>query len=177
MQLRISSGCGTSSSSSTTESRSSGERLARLRGTPDYQRAFDEAAPLVSVVIPTDDRGDLLMERAIPSILTQTYPNFEIIVVGDCAPAATGERLATLADPRITYHNLTYRGPYPEEPRDLWHVAGIPPRNLGVRLARGLWIAPLDDDDASPIPATSRACSTSPGASATRCPTGCCAAS
>lgn len=124
------------------------ERLRKLRGTTDYERAFDEQEPLVSVVIPTYDRGELLLERAIPSVLAQSYENIEIIVVGDCAPEDTGRWLAELGDARISYTNLSYRGPYPRNSRDLWHVAGIPPRNLAVTLARGSWIAPLDDDDA-----------------------------
>jgi hypothetical protein len=124
------------------------ERLRRLRGEAAYERAFDEPEPLVSVVIPTYDRGRLLIDRAIPSVLAQSYKNIEIVVVGDCAPEDTGRWLAELDDARITYQNLSYRGPYPRDRRDLWHVAGIPPRNLGVALARGSWIAPLDDDDA-----------------------------
>jgi hypothetical protein len=124
------------------------ERLRTLRGEADYERAFDEQEPLVSVVIPTYDRGELLVERAIPSVLAQSYKNIEIVVVGDCAPEETGTLLAELDDARITYQNLSYRGPYPSDKRDLWHVAGIPPRNLGMTLARGRWIAPLDDDDA-----------------------------
>jgi O-antigen biosynthesis protein len=124
------------------------ERLRTLRGEPAYEQAFYEDEPLVSVVIPTYDRGELLIDRAIPSALAQSYENIEIVVVGDCAPADTGRRLAELNDPRISYENLSYRGPYPQDPRDLWHVAGIPPRNIAVTLARGSWIAPLDDDDA-----------------------------
>lgn len=124
------------------------ERLRRLRGEAAYEHGFEEEEPLVSVVIPTYDRGELLLSRAIPSVLAQTYKNIEIIVVGDCAPEETGREITELDDPRITYTNLAYRGPYPSEPHDLWHVAGIPPRNLGMTLARGKWIAPLDDDDA-----------------------------
>jgi hypothetical protein len=124
------------------------ERLGRLRREDGYEQAFDEREPLVSVVIPTYDRGDLLLSRAIPSVFAQSYANIEIVVVGDCAPESTGQQLADLDDPRISYQNLSYRGPYPKDPRDLWHVAGIPARNLGVRVARGAWIAPLDDDDA-----------------------------
>jgi hypothetical protein len=124
------------------------ERLKRMRSDATYQRAFDEDEPLVSVVIPTYDRGELLLRRAIPSIFAQTYRNVEVVVVGDRAPEETGRLLDELGDPRIRYLNLAYRGPYPRDPRDLWHVAGIPPRNLGVSLAAGRWIAPLDDDDA-----------------------------
>ncbi len=124
------------------------ERLRRLRGEAAYEHGFEEEEPLVSVVIPTYDRGELLLSRAIPSVFAQTHKNIEIIVVGDCAPEETGREITELDDPRITYKNLAYRGPYPSEPRDLWHVAGIPPRNLGMTLARGKWIAPLDDDDA-----------------------------
>ena len=93
-------------------------------------------------------RGELLLSRAIPSVFAQSYDNLEVVVVGDCAPATTGRLLAELDDPRVSYRNLSYRGPYPSDRRDLWHVAGIPPRNLGMTLARGSWIAPLDDDDA-----------------------------
>ena len=124
------------------------ERLAELRRSAAYEAAFDRDAPLVSVVIPTYDRGELLVERAVPSVLAQTYENVEIVVVGDAAPESTGEWLRDLNDPRITYRNLTLRGPYPEDARDRWHVAGVPARNAAVALARGEWIAPLDDDDA-----------------------------
>ena len=124
------------------------ERLAEVRRQPDYERAFTDPEPLVSVVIPTYDRGRLLVSRAIPSVQAQSYPNWEMVIVGDAAPDETGQMVAELNDPRISYHNLTIRGPYPEAPRDLWHVAGIPPRNAAVAAAKGSWIAPLDDDDA-----------------------------
>jgi hypothetical protein len=124
------------------------ERLAQVRQTPEYERAFTDPEPLVSVVIPTYDRGTLLVNRAIPSVTRQTYPNWEIVVVGDTAPEETGRMIDELNDPRVRYRNLSIRGPYPENPRDLWHVAGIPARNAAVAMARGSWIAPLDDDDA-----------------------------
>jgi hypothetical protein len=49
------------------------ERLHNLRQEATYERAFDEPEPLVSVVIPTYDRGRLLIDRAIPSVLQQSY--------------------------------------------------------------------------------------------------------
>jgi hypothetical protein len=123
------------------------ERLHTLRAADDYELAFEEAEPIVSIVIPTYDRGELMLERAVPSALGQTYRNVEVVIVGDAAPEDTGRKLAALGDDRVRYTNLAHRGPYPEDKRDLWHVAGIPPRNLGVEQARGRWIAPLDDDD------------------------------
>jgi putative methyltransferase (TIGR04325 family) len=51
-------------------------------------------------------------------------------------------------DPRITFTNRLYRGPYPADPYTRWLVAGVPAYNEAVRRARGRWIAPLDDDDA-----------------------------
>jgi putative methyltransferase (TIGR04325 family) len=124
------------------------ERLRALRGEAAYERAYAEADPLVSVVIPTYDNFDLLRERAIPSVLSQTYQNFEIVVVGDAARNEARLAAESFGDPRIKFSNLAYRGPYPEAPEKLWLVSGTPPYNEGVRLARGLWIAPLDDDDA-----------------------------
>ena len=124
------------------------ERLRRLREAADYEQPFTALEPLVSVVIATYDRGDLLVERAIPSVLGGSYQNVELVVVGDDAPPDTGTRVAEVADPRVRYQNLAYRGPYPEDRRQRWHVAGVPPRNAAVALAQGDWIAPLDDDDA-----------------------------
>jgi putative methyltransferase (TIGR04325 family) len=123
-------------------------RLWELRACPDYEPAFTEAEPLVSVVIPTYDNHHLLEERSIPSILAQTYQNFEVVVVGDAAPAEARAAVEKFRDPRISFHNRPYRGPYPEDPRARWLVAGVPPYNDAARVARGAWIAPLDDDDA-----------------------------
>jgi len=124
------------------------ERVRALRATEAYERAYTDPEPLVSVVIPTYDNSELLLRRAVASALAQTYVHLEVVVVGDCAPPETGRLLSEVSDPRVRYHNLPIRGPYPDDPRDRWHVAGIPPRNEAVAQARGAWIAPLDDDDA-----------------------------
>jgi hypothetical protein len=123
-------------------------RLNKLRRSPDYRRAFSEEEPLVSVIIPTYMAYEALMERAVPSVLGQTYPNVELVVVGDGAPPQTAEALAALGDPRVRYENLTVRAPYPEDPTEFWFVAGTPPWNAAWELAEGSWIAPLNDDDA-----------------------------
>jgi putative methyltransferase (TIGR04325 family) len=123
-------------------------RLWELRAGPDYEPAFTDDEPLVSVVIPTYDNHRLLGERSIPSVLAQTYQNFEVVVVGDAAPPEARAVVEGFGDPRISFHNRPYRGPYPEDPHARWLVAGVPPYNEAARRARGRWIAPLDDDDA-----------------------------
>ncbi|MCP2502095.1 MAG: hypothetical protein NCA08_11110 [Deltaproteobacteria bacterium] len=44
---------------------------------------FADREPLVSVRIATYNRARILVERTIPSVLSQTYRNFEIMIVGD----------------------------------------------------------------------------------------------
>jgi glycosyltransferase involved in cell wall biosynthesis len=105
-------------------------------------------APLVSICIPTYTHHELLLERAIPSALAQDHPEIEVVVVGDTAPPETAEGIARLDDPRVRYENLSLRGPYPEDPRRRWYVAGTGPLNRSMALARGAWIAILNDDDA-----------------------------
>jgi hypothetical protein len=124
------------------------QELYRLRAHPDYTLAFSEPDPLVTVPIPTHDTYQLLAERSIPSVLAQTYSNFEVVVVGDAAPQEAASVIKQFNDPRISYFNLPYRGPYPDDPRAKWYAGGIPPFNEAVRRARGRWIAPLNDDDA-----------------------------
>jgi len=103
--------------------------------------------PLISVRIPTYNRSKILSERVIPSILRQTYQNFEIIVVGDHCTDNTEELINNFNDNRIKFFNLPKRGSYPTNPLDRWRVAGIVPANKGLELCTGDWIAPLDDDD------------------------------
>ncbi len=122
-------------------------RLRGLRAERAYEEAFTAHDPLVSVVIPTWDRPETLVERAIPSALDQTYRNIEVIVVGDASPPATAAAVAALGDPRVRFHNLTIRGPYDEDPGRSWLASGTPGFNAGVAMARGQWIAPLGDDD------------------------------
>jgi glycosyltransferase involved in cell wall biosynthesis len=121
--------------------------LRALRSSEDYERAFTEDEPLVSVTIPTWRNVKALLEVAIPSVLAQTYERLDIVVVGDAAPPTVERGLRSLGDERIRYINLPYRGPYPSEPRRRWYVAGVPPINESARLARGAWIAPQNDDD------------------------------
>jgi hypothetical protein len=123
-------------------------RLRELRASKDYGAAFSTPDPLVSVVIPTWNRADMLIERSIPSALGQTHSNLEVIVVGDASPPEVPEAIEKLGDPRVTFHNLTLRGPYDEDPFRAWLASGTPGLNAGVAMARGMWIAVLGDDDA-----------------------------
>lgn len=121
------------------------ELLKKVRD--DLKNNIDDKNPLISVRIHTYNRDKILTERAIPSVLRQTYQNFEIIVVGDHCTDNTEELLKKFKDKRIKFHNLPKRGEYPMNPDDRWLVAGVEPANKGIELCSGDWIAPLDDDD------------------------------
>jgi glycosyltransferase involved in cell wall biosynthesis len=119
--------------------------LARARGArPDV---WSDPTPLVSVRIATYNRPQLLVERAIGSILRQTYQHFEVVVVGDHAVPETAGAIAAIGDPRIRYHNLAARPRYARFPRSFWATAGTHAANTALDMCRGDWIAPLDDDD------------------------------
>jgi glycosyltransferase involved in cell wall biosynthesis len=88
------------------------------------------------------------VQRCIASILRQTYPHFEIVVVGDACTDETFEALAQIKDPRIVAVNLPVRGNYPQEKCvRRWQMAGTAPFNTALGLARGDFITHLDDDD------------------------------
>ena len=123
------------------------QQLLVARTTEQFRKAFEEPEPLVSVRIGTYNRSHLLFERSLPSVFNQTYTNFEIVVVGDGSTDDTAERFAKLDDTRVRFVNLPHQGVYPEDPTFRWMVAGTPPMNAATQMARGLWIAPLDDDD------------------------------
>lgn len=91
------------------------------------------ALPLVSVVIPTYNRADLL-PTAIDSVLGQTYERLEILVVDDGSTDHTKEVVRPYDD-RVRYIVGEHRGPSAA-------------RNLGMRAATGEYICFLDSDDA-----------------------------
>ena len=121
--------------------------LRAVRASEEYSAVWERDRPLITVRIPTYNRVETLLERTLPSVLAQTYPHFEVVVVGDHCTDDTGARLAALDDDRVRFHNLPYRADYPQDDRQRWMVAGTPGVNIGNELARGDWIAPLDDDD------------------------------
>jgi cellulose synthase/poly-beta-1,6-N-acetylglucosamine synthase-like glycosyltransferase len=102
---------------------------------------------LVSVIIPTFNRADLLVQRSIPSVLSQTHKNLEVIVVGDHCTDDTEQKVKKINDVRIRFYNLPVQGAYPKMKAWRWQVAGTKPMNYGIELARGDWIGHLDDDD------------------------------
>ena len=92
------------------------------------------ANPKVSVVVTTYNRAALL-PRAVRSVLAQTYEDYELIIVDDCSTDDTPEVVQRFADSRIhAVRQAENRG----------QSAAI---NTGIRLARGEYIAFLDDDD------------------------------
>lgn len=91
-------------------------------------------SPVVTAVIPTRNRA-LLLGRAIRSVLAQTYPALEIVVVIDGPDPDTEAALKAIRDPRVRIMPL--RG----------SVGAAEARNIGVQNAKGDWIAFLDDDD------------------------------
>lgn len=124
------------------------ERLKSYRVAADYEQAF-VGDPLVSIIVPTYNRLDVFLGRTLPSVLAQTYTNWELIIVGDVVDADQAMRLQRVSrmDPRIRFHNLKIRSRRPNRQAPRWYVGGIKPINFGLRLARGRWISHLDDDD------------------------------
>ena len=90
--------------------------------------------PLVSVIIPTYNHAHFL-GRALQSVVSQDYANFEIIVVDNHSQDNTDEVVQRFANPRVTLLKI--------------HNDGViaSSRNMGIRAAQGEWIAFLDSDD------------------------------
>jgi len=120
--------------------------LARTRHEAEYQP--DDLEPLISVYIPTYNRAELLMSRAVPSVLAQTYKNFELIIVGDHCTDNTAELVSKINDPRIIFYNLPTRDyRYPPTAENHWLAGPVVPANQALKMVKGQWIARIDDDD------------------------------
>ena len=91
--------------------------------------------PFFSVIIATFNRRNLLA-KAVDSVLSQNYKNFELIIVDDCSTDDTLAYLDGLEDDRIRVFSN----------KKNMHVSYS--RNIGIEHTRGEWIVFVDDDDA-----------------------------
>ena len=87
--------------------------------------------PMVSVIIPTYNRR-LEVQRAIRSVLRQTYEDYEVIVVDDGSIDGTARLLTGMST--IQYHAQPHSG-------------RSKARNRGIECAKGKYVAFLDSDD------------------------------
>jgi glycosyltransferase involved in cell wall biosynthesis len=90
--------------------------------------------PAVSVILPTYNRAALL-GRAIRSVLGQSYTNFELIVIDDGSTDETYGVMNGFRDRRIKYISLEH------------NTGAGAARNVGIRMARGKFLAFQDSDD------------------------------
>ncbi len=91
---------------------------------------------LVSVIVPTYNRADLL-ENAVRSIKEQTYKQIEIIVIDDCSSDNTMEVMKKLAKENS---NIKYI-------RNRSNKGAAYSRNRGILRSKGGFVAFLDSDD------------------------------
>lgn len=110
--------------------------------TTDQTQSDDYIQGLVSVIIPTYNRYELL-NHSIRSVLANTYKDVEIIVINDCS---TDQRYYS---GELEKYEKTTIIHLPENMRVKYKVSAAQgmTRNYGIEKARGEWIAFLDDDD------------------------------
>ena len=96
-------------------------------------KEYREKQPLVSVVIPTYNRMDTI-ERSVKSVVDQTYKNIELIVVDDGSADNTLEIIKCMNIENIVILRQNHQG-------------ANAARNLGIKQAKGEFIAFQDSDD------------------------------
>jgi len=90
--------------------------------------------PFVSIIIPTYQNCNRL-RGALNSVLSQTYDDYEVLIMDDGSTDGTEEMVNSFKDSRIFYYwNKNSGGP-------------AKPRNRGIKFSKGNWIAFLDSDD------------------------------
>lgn len=91
-------------------------------------------APLVSTIL-TVYNGEKFLREAIESVLNQTHPNIQFIIVDDGSTDATADIVRSYNDPRIEFYQL-------EENRHIAYAT-----NTGFHKVRGDYVAIIDADD------------------------------
>ncbi len=101
--------------------------------------AADCVMPKVSVLMAVFDTPSVYLDEAIGSILSQSFADFEFIIIDDGSGPETESRLHywSQSDPRIRLH------------RECANIGLTKALNVGLRLTRGTFIARQDADDVS----------------------------
>lgn len=89
---------------------------------------------MISVIMPTYNRANLL-SRSVQSVLEQSYKDIELIIVDDGSQDDTAQIVRAIRDSRV--HYLPQRE----------NLGACAARNVGIRAARGEYIAFQDSDD------------------------------
>lgn len=89
---------------------------------------------LVSVIMPSYNTADYISD-SIKSVISQTYQNWELIIVDDCSTDNTDDIVSYFSDNRIKYM------------KNKKNMGAAATRNRALREAKGEWIAFLDSDD------------------------------
>ena len=117
-----------------------------------YKKKFEiilsNKKPLVSIILPTFNRSEMLKSRSIKSVLKQSYKNFELLVISDGCTDNTEEVVRAFNDPRIKlYKILRNKKRYPETALNHWLMGPAYAINEGLANIKGDWIARIDDDE------------------------------
>lgn len=98
----------------------------------------DTNSPLVSIILPTYNRRKML-ERAIESVFEQSFTDWELIIIDDASTDDTQEKMSELdsREEKIRYMRI---------PR-ITNKGISEYLNIGLRNAKGKYIARIDDDD------------------------------
>jgi glycosyltransferase involved in cell wall biosynthesis len=111
-----------------------GARILRnARARPRLPAGGDQ--PLVSVIMATYNWSSVL-RYAIGSVLSQTYPRFELLVIGDACTDDSARVVASFADPRVRWINRASNS-----------GSQVGPNNDGLAAARGEYVAYHGHDD------------------------------
>jgi len=90
----------------------------------------------ITVLMPVYN-GEKYLREAIDSILSQTFTDFEFIIVNDISTDSTKEIISSYNDPRIRLINTDH------------NMGLVRSLNYGLKLAKGKYIARMDADDIS----------------------------
>ena len=89
--------------------------------------------PLISVIIPVYN-GETTIQATIDSVLQQTFPDFELIVINDASTDETLAKVGQYTDTRLRFFTCSHQG-------------ASASRNQGLNYSIGEYIAFLDADD------------------------------
>lgn len=94
-----------------------------------------DGGPLLSIVIPFYN-AERYLEETVLSVLAQSFQDYELLLIDDCSTDGSAECIQRYLSDRVRYHRQAENNGGPSAPR-----------NAGIRLSRGKFVALFDADD------------------------------